>query len=57
MEYIPGYDQWKTSLPEEQKPKEHCAMCGDPIYEGDVLYTVDGGLCENCMEDRYRTII
>lgn len=32
-------------------------MCGDPIYEGDVLYTVDGGLCENCMEDRYRTII
>lgn len=57
MMNLPRYDEWKTRLPEEQEPKCHCNSCGEPLYEGDVLFTIDGGICEECLRDRYRTLI
>ena len=51
---IPGYDEWKTTPPEEPEPETYCSACGSPLYEGDALYTVDGGICEDCLEDSYR---
>lgn len=33
---IPGYDEWKTALPEESEPVAYCVQCGDPLYEGDA---------------------
>lgn len=56
MESIPGYDDWKTSPP-ESKPVAYCAICGDELYEGDVLYTVNGGICERCLNDHYREVL
>lgn len=53
MEEIKGYDEWKTTPPEEE-PVEYCSMCGCPMYAGDVLYTIDGGICEECLNDNYR---
>ena len=57
MEHIPGYDEWKTSATEEQEPVAYCNQCGDPLYEGDALYTVDGGICEKCLSDGYRSVL
>ena len=57
MESIPGYDRWKTTPPDEPEPKEHCAKCGKPIYEGDTLYTIEGGICENCLNDNYMLLV
>lgn len=57
MESIPGYDRWKTTPPEEQEPVAYCSQCGDPLYEGDALYTVDGGICEDCLRDGYRRLL
>lgn len=57
MESIPGYDRWKTTPPDEPEPKEHCAKCGKPIYEGDTLYTIEGGICENCLNDNYMVLV
>ncbi len=54
---IPGYDEWKTAAPEDMEPETYCAECGAPLYEGDVLYTIDGGICEGCLEERYKKII
>lgn len=54
---IPGYDEWKTAPPEEPEPETYCAECGAPLYEGDALYTINGGICENCLEDLYRKTI
>lgn len=53
---ISGYDDWKTTPPDDPDPVTYCNCCGTPLYEGDVLYTVDGGICEDCLEDRYKTI-
>ena len=53
MEHIPGYDDWKTTPPEE-KPVTHCSSCGCGLYDGDVIFTIDGGICEDCLNDRYR---
>lgn len=53
---IPGYDEWKTTPPEEPEPETYCSICGSPLYEGDALYTVDGGICETCLED-YKKIL
>jgi hypothetical protein len=36
---------------EPAKPAAHCAKCGRPLYEGDVIYKVIGEIfCENCCE-------
>lgn len=40
MEHIPGYDEWKTSPP-EQGPVTYCDCCGCEVYEGDYIYTID----------------
>lgn len=56
MESIPGYDDWKTSPPEPE-PVAYCAICGGEMYEGDTLYTVDGGICETCRDDHYGDLV
>lgn len=56
MESIPGYDDWKT-IPPEPEPVAYCAICGGEMYEGDTLYTVDGGICEQCLNDHYREFV
>lgn len=57
MECIPGYDKWKTIPPDDLQPVTHCNQCGVPLYEGDALYTVDGGICEDCLRDGYRRLL
>lgn len=57
MEHLPNYDNWKTTPPEEPKPDAHCNRCGDPLYEGDALYAVDGGICEVCLDENYRSYV
>lgn len=57
IDYFPNYDNWKTTPPEEPEPVEYCHQCGAPMYEGDVLYTIDGGICEDCLRDDYRRIL
>lgn len=52
---ISGYDEWKNSVPEDPEPVGYCVQCGSPFYEGDVLYTIDGGICEDCMECTYKS--
>ena len=47
MEHIPGYDDWKTTPPEYEKPVTRCNSCGCGLYDGDVIYTIDGGICED----------
>lgn len=49
MEYIPGYDNWKTTPPDEPDTTQ-CVKCGEDTYKVDSLRTADGYLCENCME-------
>ena len=57
MEHLPNYDNWKTTPPEESKPVTHCNTCERPLWEGDVLYTVDGGICEDCLADSYKSFV
>lgn len=57
MESIAGYDEWKMIPPDDPEPETYCVQCGDPIYEGDVLYTIDGGICEKCLNDGYKKIV
>ena len=52
-----NYDRWKTTPPEEPKPVAHCNMCGAPMWEGDVLYTIDGGICEVCLTENYKSFV
>lgn len=51
------YDHWKTAPPEEPEPKCYCSMCGEALYEGDALYTIDGGICETCLMDMYKSYL
>jgi len=53
---IPGYDAWKTTPPEEWEPVGYCNQCGAPLYEGDELYMIDGGICEKCLKE-YKKIL
>lgn len=58
MEHIPGYDEWKTSAPEEPAVVTKCDMCGAELYTGDSLFTVNGErLCEDCLNDMYREVL
>lgn len=43
--------------PPEDAPVTHCAYCGCEIYEGDALYTIDGGICEECLNDNYLKLV
>lgn len=53
--WIDGYDAWKTRTPDEPKPARKCNCCGVEMYDGDLLYTIDGGICEDCLIARYET--
>ena len=53
---IPGYDEWKTTPPDDPEPVTYCNICGGPIYEGDALFTIDGGICEDCLNDYYKEL-
>ena len=57
MEHIPNYDKWKTTPLDDPKPVTHCNHCGEPLYEGDALYGIDGGICEDCLEDNYKSFV
>lgn len=57
MEHIPNYDNWKTTPPDDPEPVTHCNHCGEPLYEGDALYGIDGGICEDCLEDNYKSFV
>lgn len=57
MEYIPGYDAWKTAPLDDPDPEAYCAQCGVPLYPGDLIYTIDGGICEDCLECSYKDIV
>ena len=54
---LPGYDRWKTTPPDEPEPDAYCNKCGRPMWEGDVLYTVDGGICEVCLDENYKSFV
>lgn len=51
MEYIPGYDQWKTTPPECDEPEPyHCPVCGKLVEE--IVYKDrDGDIvgCDRCI--------
>lgn len=59
MESIKGYDHWKTIPPEpEDEEQGYCTCCGNRIYKGDYLYTIDGEkLCEECTKDNYGRVV
>lgn len=57
MEEISGYDEWKTQPGDEAKPECYCEGCGCALYAGDVLYTIDGGICEDCLNDEYKEVL
>ena len=42
MEDIPGYDDWKSTPPDDPEPVTYCSGCGAPLYEGDYL-------CQRCI--------
>lgn len=53
-----GYDSWKTAQPDEPSPKAKCDCCGDDLYEGDYIFTVNGeNLCMDCLNDNYRRML
>lgn len=57
MEQIPNYDEWKLDSGQEAEPECYCNGCGCPLYEGDVLYTLDGGICEDCLDAEYKEVL
>lgn len=57
MEHIPNYDNWKTTPPDDPEPVTHCNICGKDMYEGDVVYKIDGGICLDCLDDNYRSFV
>lgn len=55
---LPRYDEWKTTPPEEPKPKAYCSHCDKDLYEGDALYDINGEYwCEDCLDDEFRRIL
>lgn len=58
MENIPGYDEWRTTPPDEPDPAGYCDICGTPVYEGDYLTDICGEKwCDDCLNDRLRKTI
>lgn len=57
MDYIPGYDEWKTTPP-ELRSSMCCDGCGDALYEGDRFYMInEERLCKNCVDEEYGRIV
>lgn len=54
---IPGYDEWKTTPPNEPDPVAYCEICGQEIYEGDSVIDYDGISHEDCFKERYGKIL
>ncbi|MDD2630561.1 MAG: hypothetical protein PHV61_10445 [Limnochordia bacterium] len=42
LDRLPGYDNWKPTVPPEAKNVATCAECGGEICEGDEIYEIDG---------------
>lgn len=57
MEQIPNYDEWKLDSGQEVEPECYCNGCGCPLYDGDVLYTLDGGICDDCLDAEYKEVL
>ncbi len=57
MESIQNYDNWKTTPPDEPRPIGKCSFCGKDLFEGDHIYTIDGFICEACLEDNFGRIL
>lgn len=51
MESIPGYDDWKTTPPDDPEPASVCDCCGKYLWEGEPIYLDINGenLCEVCL--------
>ena len=45
MNFLPGYDTWKTSPPEEQGPKV-CYECGEYLFGEYERYYTDYFCCD-----------
>ena len=53
-----NYDRWKTTPPDDPEPKAYCDCCGEGLYEGDYISTLDGeSLCLDCLNDAYRRML
>lgn len=55
MENIPGYDEWKTTPPDEPEVLAICWKCGEPIFnEKECIEDFVGhAWCEDCLKDMY----
>lgn len=57
MEHIPGYDDWKTTPPDDPEPVAYCDVCGDPIFEGDYMTDILGEKwCDDCLKEIRRLV-
>lgn len=57
MKYITGYDEWKTTPPDDPDPVTYCDICGAPVYEGDYLTDIQGEKwCDECLENIRRIV-
>ncbi|MCI6464730.1 MAG: hypothetical protein MSA90_04600 [Faecalicatena sp.] len=57
-ESINGYDEWKTTPPNDPDSSEICSSCGRELYEGDYIYDVGNEcICEECLNNQYRRMI
>ena len=57
MERIPNYDAWKTTPSKDPDAVRTCAHCGAEMFEGDLLYAIDGGICEECLKSEYEETV
>ena len=45
------YDKWKTTEPDPETTKCHCAWCHEDLYFDEEYWELDDEiLCENCAE-------
>lgn len=57
MEHIPGYDDWKTTPPDDLEPVAYCDDCGHPLFEGDGITDIFGyPWCDECLADKRRIL-
>lgn len=47
MESIPGYDDWKTTPPDDPEPASVCDCCGKYLWEGEPIYLDINGEVQN----------